>query len=409
MQPERFDAIVIGGGQAGSATGYHLAQRGLSFVILESADPVGDSWRRRWEGLRLFTAAQYDGLPGVRFPAPPHSFPTKDEVADFLESYAEGMALPLRTGVRVDALRSSHDGDRYVVLAEEQPLEAPAIVVATGAYLKGRVPAFAAELDPPIRQYHSVDYRSPGRPEAGPVLVVGASNSGAEVAHGAARDHQTTLIGPDTGQMPFPIDSRRAQVFDRVFWYFINHFVTLRTPIGRRALSAVRDHGGPLERVRSADLAAAGVARIVGRVVGTRRGRPLLTTVGSSRCRTSSGALGIGPTSAGSRFRWPMPRVGRARSEASRPMRLGCTPSGCRSCTQRHRRCSGELVATRPTSPHRWRSEFAQSGRRSGGRQPRIRWTGRWSQPSRREAPDPSPIQAPSRDVAGGCAAHRTW
>ncbi len=214
--------------------------------------------------------------PGRAFPAPPHSFPTKDEVADFLESYAEGMALPLRIGVRVDALRSSHDGDRYVVLAEEQPLEAPAIVVATGAYLRGRVPAFAAELDPAIRQYHSVDYRSPAQLQAGPVLVVGASNSGAEVAHGAARDHQTTLIGPDTGQMPFPIDSRRAQVFDRVFWYFINHFVTLRTPIGRRALSAVRDHGGPLERVRSADLAAAGVERIVGRVVGTRRGRPLL-------------------------------------------------------------------------------------------------------------------------------------
>ncbi len=276
MQPERFDAIVIGGGQAGLATGYHLAQRGLSFVILESADRVGDSWRRRWEGLRLFTAAQYDGLPGVRFPAPPHSFPTKDEVADFLESYAEGMALPLRTGVRVDALRSSHDGDRYVLLAEEQPFEAPAIVVATGAYLRGRVPAFAAELDPAIRQCHSVDYRSPAQLRAGPVLVVGASNSGAEVAHSAARDHQTTLIGPDTGQMPFPIDSRRAQVFDRVFWYFINHFVTLRTPIGRRALPAVRDHGGPLERVRSADLAAAGVERIVGRVVGTRSGRPLL-------------------------------------------------------------------------------------------------------------------------------------
>ena len=276
MRPEELDAIVIGGGQAGLATGYHLARHGLSFAILESADRVGESWRRRWEGLHLFTAARYDGLPGMTFPAIPNSFPAKDEVADFLESYAARMGLPVQTGVHVDELRRKNDGDRYEVVAGQQRFEAPAVVIATGAYPRGQVPPFAAELDPGIRQVQSADYRSPAQLQPGPVLVVGASNSGAEVAVGAAAEHATTLVGRNTGQMPFPIDSRRARVFDRFFWFFINHVATLDTPIGRRALPSVRDHGGPLERVRSADLAAAGVERVVGRVVGSSGGQPLL-------------------------------------------------------------------------------------------------------------------------------------
>jgi putative flavoprotein involved in K+ transport len=270
------DVIVIGAGQAGLAAGYHLQRRSLDLLILEAGDRVGESWRRRWEGLRLFTAARYDGLPAMPFAAPADSYPSKDEVADHLETYAERKALPVRTGVRVEQLRPTDDGDRYEVVADALRFEAPAVVVATGAYRHGRVPAFASELDPGIRQLHSVDYRSPAQLQSGPVLVVGASNSGAEVAVGAARDHQTTLVGRDTGQMPFPIDSRRARVFDRFFWFFINHVVTLDTPIGRRAMPAVRDHGGPLERVRSADLAAAGVERIVGRIVGVLDGQPQL-------------------------------------------------------------------------------------------------------------------------------------
>ena len=171
---------------------------------------------------------------------------------------------------------ASNDGDRYEVVAGQQRFEAPAVVIATGAYSRGQVPPFAAELDPGIRQVQSADYRSPAQLQPGPVLVVGASNSGAEVAVGAAAEHATTLVGRNTGQMPFPIDSRRARVFDRFFWFFINHVATLDTPIGRRALPSVRDHGGPLERVRSADLAAAGVERVVGRVVGSSGGQPLL-------------------------------------------------------------------------------------------------------------------------------------
>src|SRR5512139_1084458 len=102
--PERIQTVVIGGGQAGLSVGYHLARRGLQFVILDANERIGDAWRNRWDSLRLFTPACFDGLDGMPFPAPAYSFPTKDEMADYLEAYAGRFHLPIRSGVRVDSL-----------------------------------------------------------------------------------------------------------------------------------------------------------------------------------------------------------------------------------------------------------------------------------------------------------------
>ena len=119
---ERFDTVIIGGGQAGLATGYHLAKRGLPFVILDANERIGDAWRKRWDSLRLFTPARYDGLEGWRFPAPALSFPTKDEMADYLEDYAARFELPVRTGVEVDGL--SREGDRFIITSGNRRFEA---------------------------------------------------------------------------------------------------------------------------------------------------------------------------------------------------------------------------------------------------------------------------------------------
>lgn len=276
MSTERFDIIVIGGGQAGLATGYHLRGRGPSFVILEAHDRIGESWRRRWDGLRVFTPARTDGLPGMPFPAPGHSFPTKDEVADYLEAYAQRMELPIRTGVHVDSLDRADDG-RFVICAGNDRFEASEVVVATGGFSEPQVPAFAEELHPDISQLHSSEYRGASQLPDGAVLVVGASNSGGEIAHSAARaGHETWLSGRDVGQMPFDINGGVARVVDMAFWPFVHHVLTVRNPIGRRARSAVTLHGGPLERIRKKDLEAAGVKRVVGRTVGVSGGRPLL-------------------------------------------------------------------------------------------------------------------------------------
>jgi len=275
-QAERFDTVVIGGGQAGLAVGYHLAQQGRDFVILDAHERIGDSWRTRWEGLRLFTPVRLNGLPGLAFPGDPHGFPTKDEVADYLETYAATMALPVRTGIRATDVWPAGDGHGFRVVAGATEMEARQVVVAVGAYDRPRIPDFASDLDPSITQLHSSDFRRTSQLREGPVLVVGASNSGAEIALMAAKDHPTVLVGREVGKMPFRPEDRLAQVFDTFFWFFVNHVATVDNPIGRKAQPSIRDHGLPLDRVRPSDLAAAGVQRIVARASGVRDGMPLL-------------------------------------------------------------------------------------------------------------------------------------
>jgi putative flavoprotein involved in K+ transport len=272
-ESERVQTVVVGGGQAGLSVGYHLARRGLPCVILDAHERVGDAWRKRWDSLRLFTPARYNGLPGMPFPGPPQSFPTKDQVGDYLGAYATRFDLPVRTGVRVDRL--TREGDRFVVGAGDRRFEARQVVVATGAYETPRIPAFASELDPSIVQMHSTEYRNPSQLREGGVLVVGAGNSGAEIALEASRGHQTWLSGRDTGHEPTRPGTVADRLFTPVFWFIISHALTVRTPIGRVAKRKFRDRGIPLVRVRRKDIAAAGV-ECVPRTAGVRDGLPEL-------------------------------------------------------------------------------------------------------------------------------------
>ena len=273
---EQFETVIIGGGQAGLSVGYHLARRGRRFVILDANQRIGDAWRKRWDSLRLFTPARYDGLPGWRFPAPAWSFPTKDEVADYLEAYAARFDLRVRTGVRVDRL--SREGDRYVVSAGGRRLEADHVVVASGAYQRPRIPAFAAELDPGIVQLHSSEYRDPSQLQEGGVLVVGAANSGAEIALEVSREHRTWLSGRHPGQDP---TLRWGRLLIPLVWFMASHVLTVKTPMGRavqqkfQVRGAHHSRGLPLARVRPKDLTAAGIQRVP-RTAGARGGLPVL-------------------------------------------------------------------------------------------------------------------------------------
>jgi putative flavoprotein involved in K+ transport len=275
--PEQFDVIVIGGGQAGLATGYFLAQEHLRFVILDANERVGDSWRRRWDSLRVFTPARYDGLPGMPFPADRHSFPTKDQVADYLEAYAGAFNLPVRGGVRVDGLwPAGAEQSGYLLSAGDRLFLAGQVVVATGGFFNPGVPAFAGELDSGVRQLHSSEYRNPSQLQEGGVLVVGAGNSGAEIALDVAREHRTLLSGRDTGHLPFDADGPVGRLLDPLIWFVANHLSTVKTPLGRSMRRHVRTHGVPVERATPQVLEAAGVERIYARTVGVRDGKPLL-------------------------------------------------------------------------------------------------------------------------------------
>jgi putative flavoprotein involved in K+ transport len=273
MEPERYETVVVGGGQAGLATGYHLARLGRPFVILDAGQRVGDAWRARWDSLRLFTPARYSGLPGMGFPAAAWHYPTKDEVAEYLETYAARFQLPVRTGVRVDGL--TRQGDRYLVTAGERRFEAANVVVASGAYHHPLVPGFAAELDPGILQLHSSGYRRPAQLQEGGLLVVGAANSGAEIAVELSGAHRTWLSGRHPGSEPTRAGSRLDRLLTPPFWFFISQVLTVDTPIGRKLRPKLMGAGTPLARVRRRDIAAAGIERVP-RTAGARDGLPVL-------------------------------------------------------------------------------------------------------------------------------------
>lgn len=271
---EQFDTIIIGAGQAGLATGYHLARQGQKFVILEGHDQVGDVWRKRYDSLRLYTPSQYNGLPGMPMPLPRWSFPGRDDMASYLESYSSAFDLPVRTGARVDGLAKAHG--RYIVSCGEQLLEADNVVIASGGWQQPKTPDFAVELDPQICQLHSSAYRNPDQLQEGPVLIVGCSHSGADLALELAETHQVTLSGPVRGEIPFDIEGRVAHLAVPLLWFAANHVLTQRTPIGRKMRAEVRSSGGPLLRVKRAHLEAAGVARFDAKTVAVHDGKPVL-------------------------------------------------------------------------------------------------------------------------------------
>ena len=270
---ERFETVIIGGGQAGLSMGYHLAARDRPFVILDENERIGDAWRTRWDSLRMFTPARYDGLEGLRFPAPTLSFPTKDEMADYLEAYAKRFELPVRTGVRVDGL--ARHGDRYVIASGGDRFEADHVVVATGANQTPGIPSFAGDLDAGIVQLHSHDYRGPSQLNEGGVLVVGVGNSGAEIAFEVVRTHPTWLSGKPSSQIPVRHGPAAARFVFPVVRFIGHHVLTQGTPIGRRVGPKLESGAAPLIRVKLKDLAAAGVEQVA-RTAGAQDGRPIL-------------------------------------------------------------------------------------------------------------------------------------
>jgi putative flavoprotein involved in K+ transport len=185
------EVLVIGGGQAGLAMGYHLTQSGRSFQIVDAGAEIGQTWRSRWDSLRLFTSGQYDNLPGLPFPAAPDTYPGKDNVASYLQAYTAKWELPVRLDTRVTSLTRADGG--YVAKAGGEVLEARQVVVATGPFQVPFTPPIAEGLGPGVYQVHSADYRRPQNVPPGKVLVVGAANSGCQIARELSATHRVEL------------------------------------------------------------------------------------------------------------------------------------------------------------------------------------------------------------------------
>jgi putative flavoprotein involved in K+ transport len=209
---QQLDVVVIGGSQAGLAMAWHLAQQGLRFVVLEADPEVGHVWRSRWDSLKLFTPAQYDALPGMAFPAPADTYPTKDPVADYLQAYAAAFNLPVRLNARVTRLSKTDDG--FEVHTADQMYRARQVVVATGPFQVPFVPLMTAKLDPSVTQVHSADYHNPHALPDGPVLVVGGGNSGFQIAEELAATRTVDLSIATT----YPMLPQRLAGRDLFWW-----------------------------------------------------------------------------------------------------------------------------------------------------------------------------------------------
>jgi putative flavoprotein involved in K+ transport len=268
---EKLDTIVIGAGQAGLSAGYHLAKRGKPFVILDAADRVGGSWLNRWDSLTLFTPSIRDSLPGLPLGGG-YRFPSKDEMLDYLERYVATFELPVRLGVEVDGL--FREGSGFRVTAGAQAFDADNVILATGVHRVPRTPAFAGDLAEDIVQLHSVDYRNPGQLEPGPVLLVGAGNTGAEIAMDLAPTHEVLMAGRTVGEIPIDTRGLQGRLMFPVIWWVWEHILTERTKPGRKVQAErVEGHGDPWIRQKEKDIEAAGVER-TSRITGVVNGRP---------------------------------------------------------------------------------------------------------------------------------------
>jgi putative flavoprotein involved in K+ transport len=230
--PDRLlDAVVVGGGQAGLAIAWHLKRQGLRFLVLEAGSELGHTWRDRWDSLKLFTPAQYDGLPGMPFPAPADTYPTKDPVADYLQTYVTASDLPVRLNAQVTSLTQADHG--FELRTAHETVHARQVVVATGPFQLPFLPPAAQGLAPSVTQIHSASYRNPDGLPSGPVLVVGGGNSGFQIAEELAATRQVDLsIGERVPMLPQRLAGRD------LFWWLTRLRllrVTVNSGLGRRA------------------------------------------------------------------------------------------------------------------------------------------------------------------------------
>lgn len=296
-ETSHWDAVIIGGGQAGLAAGYYLKKMNKHFIILDENKRVGDSWRKRWDSLKLFTPAQHDGLPGLRFPGPKGSFPGKDEIADYLEQYVKEFLLPVQPGSRVNHLyqRNNH----FEIETSVTRMTARNVIVATGTNPLPRIPSLSSGLSKDIFQIHSSEYVNPGSVPDGDVLVVGAATSGIEIAIELSNTHKTYISGRPT----FHIPDKLTRYAGELYWWFISNIITERTPVGRKAKKKLTHGGSPLIRVSADDLRAAGVENLP-RVAASKDGFPMLEDNRIVKVRSVIWATGYKPD-----FSWIEPDV----------------------------------------------------------------------------------------------------
>ena len=287
-ETNQWEIVIIGGGQSGLAAGYFLKKMDRHFIILDDKTRTGDSWRMRWDSLKLFTPSQHDGLPGMSFPGLKGSFPGKDEIADYLESYVKEYSLPVKLNTKVNHL--SERNNQYEIDTSGGRIIARKVIIATGTNPFPYIPAISSDINREIFQIHSSGYTRPDLLPPGDVLVVGAATSGIEIALETSKTHRTFI----SGNPPFHIPDKALRYAGELYWWFISNILTTRTPIGKKIKKKIIRGGSPLIRVSSDDLKSAGIP-CLSRVAGVKDGFPTLADGTIIKVRSIIWATGYRP------------------------------------------------------------------------------------------------------------------
>ncbi len=230
------DVLVVGGGQAGLAAAYHLRAQGIDYLVVDSGERIGDSWRERYASLTLFTPRQFSGLPGFLVPGNRDGYPSRDEFADYLEAYAASFRLNVRSSTVIAKLLKRDDGAFEARTADGETLVARRVIIATGGFQSAVIPQLAADFAPVVRQLTAENYRDPSQVTDGPVLVVGDGASGRDIAVELAAKHKTYLATGKPRRL-FP-----ERILGKTVWWWLNWTGLLRagpeSRIGRKIRAA---------------------------------------------------------------------------------------------------------------------------------------------------------------------------
>jgi putative flavoprotein involved in K+ transport len=254
MTVESIETLVVGAGQAGVAMSEHLGRAGVPHLVFER-DRIAERWRTgRWDSLVANGPAWHDRFPGLAFAGDPDAFAPKEAVADYFVAYARRIGAPIRCGVEVTEVRRLAGRSGFRVETSRGPIEAGAVVAATGPFQRPAMPRIVPE-DAGVMQIHSAAYRNPGQLPPGATLVVGAGASGAQIAEELLRAGRRVFVSIGPHDRP----PRRYRGRDNVWWLgVLNKWDAAAAPGAKHVTFAVSGaYGGATVDFRR--LAARGV------------------------------------------------------------------------------------------------------------------------------------------------------
>jgi putative flavoprotein involved in K+ transport len=210
-----IDILIIGAGQAGLAVAYYLRSSGLSYLLVDGNERIGDSWRQRYDSLSLFTSRAFSALPGLDLSGDPDGYPTRDEIANYFERYAQHFAFPVHLNQPIRTLQTTQTGFQATT-ASGDTYQSDIVVIATGAFQKIKVPHVSKKLSPDVEQFTAQSYKNPDQIPSDKVLIVGDGASGRDFANGLSETHEVLLA---TGR------SRRLLpeiLFGKNIWWWLD-------------------------------------------------------------------------------------------------------------------------------------------------------------------------------------------